>query len=75
MKRDLTHLQFVAALEKHGFGQPEALGYVDLGIPGHHIAASILNGGRRRRDQLAYLERERRKQEKRLQGKRQAVHA
>ena len=29
-KRDLTNAQFLAALDREGFGRPEFLGYCDL---------------------------------------------
>lgn len=60
-KRDLSTAQFLRALDREGFGRPEVMGYVNLGIEGHTVHASIFNAGERRRDQLAYLRAARRR--------------
>lgn len=61
-KRDLTEQQFLAALEREGFGKPQAMGYCDLGLPDRKVSCSIWNAGSRRRDQLAYLQQMRRRE-------------
>lgn len=55
--RDLTAAQFAAALKRHGFEPVGFLGYFRL--PGTRRYVSALNAGPRRRDQLAYLIRQR----------------
>jgi len=55
-KRDMTERQFLAAMEKHGFGEIGPFGYVHLPIDGQHIRVSIRNArSDRLRDILAYL--------------------
>lgn len=66
MKQDLSYAQFVAQLERQGFSQPEGNGKVDLGIPGHRATANINHGGSTRREQIAYLQRERARYERRM---------
>ena len=56
---DISIPQFNAACAREGFTTEGILGYFDLGIPGRRIHVSIFNAGPRRRDQLAYLMRER----------------
>lgn len=57
--RDLTSGQFKASLARHGMTLQGFMGYVDMGLPNHRLHVSGWNGGERRRDQLAYLLRER----------------
>jgi len=61
MPRDLTELQFRAALRRNGM-QPVALGYVAVTSKSDgccELDVYAPNAGPRRRDQLAYLLRER----------------
>jgi hypothetical protein len=51
MSRDMTRREFDAACVRYGF-KPQCLGYYDIGNNWH---VNKLNGGNRRRDQLAYL--------------------
>lgn len=53
--RDLTKAQFDAACERRGFKRTGFMGYYEIG---YNTSVSVLNAGRRRRDQLAYLIRE-----------------
>lgn len=53
--RDMSRKQFAEALKRHGMHWEGFLGYVNLGIPAHHICVSVLNAGPSRRAQLAYL--------------------
>lgn len=55
MTRDLTKAQFDAMVKKLGFQPQGFMGYYRLPIPGKHYCVSAWNGGKRRRDQLAYL--------------------
>lgn len=64
--RDMSKQQFVDALARHGMKLEGFMGYVDLGIPGHHIAASHHNAGPRFRSKLAYLLRTREEWEKNI---------
>jgi hypothetical protein len=64
----MSKAQFRAALERHGMKPEGFMGYVDLGIPGHRICCSRLNAGSNRRAQLAYLLRERDRNEARIAG-------
>ena len=52
MARDLTQKQFEAALKRNDIGPRKFFGYHDVG---HSVSVSALNAGDRRRDQLAYL--------------------
>ena len=52
-QRDLTRDQFLRRLDHYGFTPEGFMGYYRL--PGSSVCVSALNGGRRRRDQLAYL--------------------
>lgn len=66
MTRDLTQKQFAEALAQHGFkSQGWVLGYYAL-PNAQHVHVSALNGGKRRRDQLAYLLRENERQSRLL---------
>jgi hypothetical protein len=61
MTRDLTRLQFVAALRRHGM-EPVAFGYVAVTSKSEgccELDVYAPNAGPRRRAQLAYLLRER----------------
>ena len=51
--RDITEAQFRAACKRHGFKSMGFMGYFELGLGG--AMASAWNAGPRRRDQLAYL--------------------
>jgi hypothetical protein len=53
--RDMTKQQFDEAIKRNGFEPQGFMNYYKLPIPGHHFSVSALNGGNRRRDQLAYL--------------------
>jgi hypothetical protein len=53
--KDMTAAQFGASLKRHGMTPQGFMGYVDVGIPNHRLHISGWNGGERRRDQLAYL--------------------
>lgn len=53
--RDISEKQFDEALARHGMKREGFMGYVDLGIEGHHVAASHHNAGKNRRAKLAYL--------------------
>jgi len=55
MMRDMTKKQFMQALERHGMKFEGFLGYVNLGVPGKHVAVSVHNAGPKLRDKLAYL--------------------
>jgi hypothetical protein len=57
--RDMSEIQYRAALERNGFTSQGFMGYYDLGIPGHKIATSVYNAGATRRAKLAYLLRQR----------------
>ena len=50
---DITKAQFKAACKRHGFVSAGYLGYYSL--PETTVSVSVLNAGKRRRDQLAYL--------------------
>lgn len=65
MDRDMTKTEFDRSCASRGFRAAGYLGYYDLGLPNARASVSVLNAGRRRRDQLAYLIREREKAEKR----------
>ena len=54
-KRDLSYAQFKAQCARLGFKPQGFMGYYDLGIPGYTTCSSVFNAGDRRRDQLAYL--------------------
>lgn len=57
MARDMTRREFEAACERRGFRRiPLGMGYYAL--PDTPVQVYARNGGRRRRDQLAYLIRE-----------------
>jgi hypothetical protein len=56
--RDLTLKQFHNACQRAGFTPVQFMGYYDLGITGHRVWVSIWNRGTRR-NQLAFLLRER----------------
>lgn len=53
MTRDMTKAQFKAACERYGFKPCGFMGYYAL--PGHAVQVSVLNAGRNRRAQLAFL--------------------
>jgi len=61
MARDMSKRQFRAALKRHGIKPRGFLGYHDIG---NGTLVSALNAGSRRRDQLAYLLRERDKNDR-----------
>lgn len=52
--RDMTRRQFEAACERYGFEPVGLLGYFKLPSD-PDCCVSVLNAGRRRRDQLRYL--------------------
>jgi hypothetical protein len=56
-QRDLTQVEFSAALQRHGIGPRDFLGYHKVtGTPsGGGLTVCAYNAGSRRRDQLAYL--------------------
>jgi hypothetical protein len=54
--RDLSEAQFHKAVEKLGAKPVGWMGYYALNVP-QRVQVSVLNAGRRRRDQLAYLSR------------------
>ena len=66
MRRDMTEPQFKAACKRHGF-RHDYFGYYEV-WSGHLIYAR--NGGTSRREQLAYLLKER----ERLQDMTAAIH-
>lgn len=62
MSKDMSKREYLAALARYGMKSadyPFDFGYVDVGIPGHKLHICASNAGPRRRDQLAYLLRER----------------
>lgn len=63
MERDMSKAQFEEALARHGMRHVGFMGYVELGIPGRRVSCSLWNAGKRRRDQLAYLLREKERYE------------
>lgn len=52
MKRDLTAIQFKAAVKRHGFTPVGFMGYYEIG---NGLTVSVLNAGPNRRAQLSYL--------------------
>jgi len=54
----MTQTQFEAAMKRRGFVRQPFLGYWQLPIDGRRVCVSELNGGKRRRDRLAYMIRE-----------------
>lgn len=61
--RDLSKAQFEAAARKSGFTPAGFMGYWNLPEPFSNTSVCKLNGGTRRRSQLAYLMAEWRKRE------------
>ncbi len=61
MAKDMSKAQFDAACKRYGFRQCGFMGYYSL--PGHPALVSVLNAGHRRREQLAYLIQQLRKQD------------
>ena len=53
--RDMTEAQYQAALKQYGFVDEGIMGYYRLPIPGKTVCVSSRNGGKRRRDKIAYL--------------------
>ncbi len=66
-RRDMTEKQFLAALDKHGFGRPKTFGYVRLPEPYASTSVSLLNGGDTLRSKLAYLLAELKRKEERTE--------
>ena len=56
-KPDITETEFDTILQKEGFGRMGYLGYTSLPDPFRSVSVSVLNAGKRRDDQLAYLRR------------------
>lgn len=65
--RDMTKKQLADALKRHGMHWEGFMGYVNLGIPGHHVCVSVLNAGSNRRAQLAFLLRKREEWERQIE--------